>query len=44
MGGGGGAGAIATLLGCGAPCERFGAWGVIPVWSEPKPGDILDTG
>ena len=28
----------------GAPCERYGAWGVISVSSEPKPGDILDTG
>ena len=39
-----GAGTIATLLGCGASCERYGAWGVISVSSEPKPGDILDTG
>ena len=31
-------------LGCGAPCERYGAWGVISVSSEPKSGDILDTG
>ena len=29
--------------GVGAPCERYGARGVISVWSEPKPGDILDT-
>ena len=27
-----------------APCERYGAWGVISVGSDPKPGDILDTG
>ena len=39
-----GAGTIATLLGCGAPCERYGARGVISVSSEPKPGDILNTG
>ena len=38
-----GAGTIATLLGCGAPCERYGARGVFSVSSEPKPGDILDT-
>ena len=28
----------------GAPCERYGALGVISVSSEPSPGDILDTG
>ena len=28
----------------GAPCERYGAQGVISVSTEPKPGDILDTG
>ena len=39
-----GAGTIATLLGCGAPCERYWARGVISVRSEPKPGNILDTG
>ena len=27
-----------------APCERYGALGVISVSSEPNPGDILDTG
>ena len=39
-----GAGAIDTFLGVGAPWERYGARGVISVSSEPKPGDILDTG
>ena len=39
-----GAGTIATLLGCGAPYERYRARGVISVSSGPKPGDILDTG
>ena len=39
-----GSGTIATLLGCGAPCERYGTRAVISVSSEPKPGDILDTG
>ena len=38
-----GAGTIATLLGVGAPCERYGARGAISVSSEPKLGDILDT-
>ena len=28
----------------GAPCERYGAQGIISVLSEPKLGDILDTG
>ena len=28
----------------GAPFKRYGARGVISVSSEPKPGDILDTG
>ena len=27
-----------------APCEIYGACGVILVSSEPKPADILDTG
>ena len=38
-----GSGTIATLLGCGAPCERYGTRVVISVSREPKPGDILDT-
>ena len=41
-----GAGTTATLLwyGGGASCEGYGARGIISVSSEPKPGDILDTG
>ena len=39
-----GGGHLSYIVGVWAPCERYGAWGVISVSSEPKPGDILDTG